>query len=310
MKKFSYSILICFVFAGQVALTSCNSKSANSNPGTSFIVLGDWGNYGSKKQRSVADQMNKWAANHPVDFIISTGDNIYSKGVSSISDSLWQLAYEDVYTGDHIKALPWYAVLGNHDYQGNYQAQIDYSQINGKWYLPATYYNLTREGEAGTIEFFFLDTNPFKAGYHENPEKYIGIADQDTSAQKVWFTQQLEASKTDWKIVVGHHPIYSAGRYGDAQNFIDWLTPIFEKHQVQVYFNGHEHDMQHLKPPGKTHYVISGSGSKTRETGKGPYTRFSGSRLGFVYVRLTSKEMLIQYVDNAGEVLHEASVKK
>jgi tartrate-resistant acid phosphatase type 5 len=35
------------------------------------------------------------------------------------------------------------------------------------------------------------------------------------------------------------------------------LRPIFEKYKVNAYICGHEHSLQHIKPPGFTHYFIS-----------------------------------------------------
>ncbi|UZJ63091.1 hypothetical protein OKW96_11185 [Sphingobacterium sp. KU25419] len=59
-----------------------------------------------------------------------------------------------------------------------------------------------------------MDTNPFIDSYHHNIEKYPDLAKQDTITQKKWLIETL--SDTDpnikWKVVVGHHPLYSGGK--------------------------------------------------------------------------------------------------
>ena len=60
-------------------------------------------------------------------FIISTGDNFYESGVDSVENSQWKTSYENVYSGKGLQKN-WCVVLGNHDYSGNSNAQITYSQ--------------------------------------------------------------------------------------------------------------------------------------------------------------------------------------
>lgn len=71
---------------------------------------------------------------------------------------------------------------------------------------------------------------------------------------------KLAASKAPWKLVVGHHAVRSYGDHCGRKNAGDctdmaFLAPLLEQHNVAVYFNGHEHDLQHI-------YSVSGKGSK------------------------------------------------
>jgi predicted MPP superfamily phosphohydrolase len=104
-----------------------------------FLVLGDWGRNGEYFQKDVALQMSKAAATIDSQFVITVGDNFYPTGVQSTQDPQWKASFEDVYSSYHLQA-PWYVVLGNHDYYGNIQAQIDYSKISRRWNLPSNYY--------------------------------------------------------------------------------------------------------------------------------------------------------------------------
>ena len=64
-------------------------------------------------------------------------------GVKSVDDPLFRLYFEQPYDTPHLAYLPWYVVLGNHDYNGNTQAQVDYSTERGRrWHLPNEYYRV------------------------------------------------------------------------------------------------------------------------------------------------------------------------
>ena len=74
-----------------------------------FIAIGDWGS-GRQHQKEVADAMGKfcqgWSGNK-CDFIISTGDNFYSRGVNGVHDDQFDESWRDVYTHPSIAHLPW-----------------------------------------------------------------------------------------------------------------------------------------------------------------------------------------------------------
>ena len=44
--------------------------------------------------------------------------------------------YELVYSHPELM-IPWYPILGNHEYRGNTQAVLDYSQVCARWEMPA-----------------------------------------------------------------------------------------------------------------------------------------------------------------------------
>ena len=51
-----------------------------------------------------------------------------------------------------------------------------------------------------------------------------------TQTQLDLLESQLEQSQARWKIVVGHHPIKSNGRYGDTTELQD-LRNMFKQYQ-------------------------------------------------------------------------------
>lgn len=282
------------------------SESDNS---LNFIVLGDWGKRGSPLQRSVAKQMGLYGTKYQASFVISTGDNFYLHGVESIEDPKWDLAYEEVYTAPSLQ-IPWYITLGNHDYVGNIQAQIDYSNKSNRWHFPQRYYSLEKKlNSSHSVQFVFIDTNPFIKLYHTREAFKENLEGQNIEKQLQWLDNVLLKSKADWKIVIGHHPIYSAGpKYGNTPELIEHLEPILQKHGVQTYLCGHEHNLQHIQMNG-IDFFISGTGCKARKTGKGP-ALFSKGVCGFLGMELTANKLTARFFNNKGNQLYSAKIEK
>ena len=62
----------------------------------------------------------------------------------------------------HLRSVPWYLILGNHDYENHPQLQIEYTSNNTEngdriWNLPAPYY--TRRFDKLDLDLFGIDTN-------------------------------------------------------------------------------------------------------------------------------------------------------
>ncbi len=280
----------------------------------SFFVIGDWGRKGSLQQQEVANKMADIAYKIKPDFFISTGDNFYENGVVSINDPLWQSSFEKVYKHETL-FKPWYVVLGNHDYRTNPQAEVDYTQHSTRWKMPSRYYSFEKMFKDGSGEkalFIFIDTSPFEKSYHTS-RRHQPVWNQDTATQRRWLENVLDSSKAVWKIVIGHHPLYTTGnRYGKGNDMIDVFQPIFEKYKVDAYFAGHEHDLQYQKPENiYTHHFVSGAGSETRPIKtRLPTTKFAESALGFMSVSLNSRNFLLQAINSKREVIYKTTIEK
>ncbi len=273
-----------------------------------FIAVGDWGRNGEYQQVEVGQQMGKWAASNKNQFIVSTGDNIYPKGVVSEHDPLWHFSFENVYTA-HSLQCDWYSILGNHDYGEDPDAQIRYSSISRRWKMPARYYSMEQSlGKGkGKVLFLMLDTNHLTRDEHQ----------EQRDQQMKWLNITLENASPDvkWKIAVGHHPAYTVGpriNNYDTLAVRKVLEGVFEKHKVDVYLSGHEHSLQHLKPQGRfTHQFISGAGSKLSDVSKDiPYSRFQASENGFMYIAMSDSKLSMKAINNAGAVLYETAWSK
>ncbi len=266
-------------------------------PSVRFLIIGDWG-AGGKFQRQVASRMLRKAEDEQCGFVISTGDNIYPKGVESATDGQWRTKFEQVYTGRALE-IPWYAVLGNHDYRSNVDAQIEYGTVNPRWNMPARYYTFSKEIEPGVeVGFFALDTQRIMNG-------------KARGEQKEWLEKALAASKARWKVVIGHHMVRSHGIYGDQDVMLRHIKPLLDSYNVDMYMCGHDHDLQYLKAPDDSfHCLLSGGGGGARDTAYGDNTLFAATNGGFAYAAISRTRFHIQFQDREGQVLFAHTLAK
>ena len=277
--------------------------------GLNFLVVGDWGRKGQKDQLDVAQQMGVAAKQVEAPFIVSVGDNFYDLGVSSVDDEHFKASFENVYTAPALQ-VPWRVILGNHDYCGSCQAQIDYSKKSKRWEMPARYYVKTEPlAGGGTVDMLYLDTNTFVAKYARH--KHIGkeFATQDSQAQLAWIKKTLAESKASWKIVFGHHPIYTGGEHGDTQELVDQVLPLLNQDGVQAYICGHDHDLQHLQA-GRLNLFCAGAGSTVRAAEMTSRSKFVKSQPGFLAASIKEDIMDVRLIAGTGEVLYSCVVPR
>ncbi len=288
------------------AALAAEAKAAALN----FLIVGDWGRNGEPDQLAVATQMGIAAQAMDAKFVISVGDNFYENGVATVDDPQWQSSFEKVYTAPSLQ-VPWHAVLGNHDYHGNCDAQIAYGKTSKRWTMPARYFSRTEKIDAAnTVEFFFLDTTPMSKPDADEPKLHGNAKSQDVPAQVAWLEAALKASVASWKIVIAHHPVYSGGQHGDTPYIIEHILPLLEKYQVTAYFNGHDHDLQHLQA-GKVNLFCSGGGSKPRVTIRNTaHTKFGLGCSGFIAASLAADRLDVRMIDDRGQLLYTTSVPR
>jgi tartrate-resistant acid phosphatase type 5 len=293
---------------GSVWPRSLLAEDAKSG-GLNFVVLGDWGRNGEKDQRDVAKQMGVAADETKARFVLAVGDNFYEHGVASVDDPQWQSSFEKVYTATSLR-VPWYAVLGNHDYHLSAEAQIDYSKTSKRWNMPARYYKRTEQIDGTTsVDFFFIDTMPMAVFDDDETQYDDKVPRHDVPNQMAWLESSLAASTAPWKIVVGHHPVYSGGIHGDTPYLVQYVLPLLQKYKVQTYINGHDHDLQHLQS-GSVNFFCSGGGSKPRKSKNIAQTKFAKGCSGFMAVALQADKMNVRMIDDQGNLVYTAAVPR
>ncbi|HLM73220.1 MAG TPA: metallophosphoesterase, partial [Polyangiaceae bacterium] len=282
-----------------------------------LLAIGDTGE-GNEGQYAVSEQMSaKCDQVGGCDAVLVNGDNFYDNGVESTSDPQWVEKFEKPYDRPGLNGLPFYAVLGNHDYgptsTGNKQAQIDYSalpvgtgpgtRLSAKWHMPEAYYDVKIEH----VHLFGIDTVDFTSAEQEN----------DMGAR-------VTASSAPWKIVFGHHPRYTSGEhFWDTQllgfaGLYDFQQAIFCS--ADIFMTGHDHDMEFIdkgrdsKCP-ETYFVVSGASSKTRDnfdfTPKDKGQIYYEENIeGFAYLEISANKLLFEFIDKTGKVTFTKTIIK
>jgi tartrate-resistant acid phosphatase type 5 len=250
------------------------------------LAFGDFGT-GSPSQKKTAAAMLEFHRKNPFDFGITLGDNFYNVGMLSPADPRWKTWWEDMYSPLGVK---FYATLGNHDWGhvDSPAAEILYSEKSATWKMPAPYYTYT----AGSVQFFALDTNEI------------------SEAQLMWLKEELEKSKARWKIVYGHHPIYSDGDHGDSMVLKARLLPLL-KDKVDMYLVGHDHVVNHIKSENGIHFFVSGgAGAGLYKVAPKERTLFAQSINAFAVIDADAKEMKFRFIDADNKPLYEYTIRK
>jgi hypothetical protein len=231
--------------------------------------------------------------------------------------------------------LPFYAVLGNHDYGGQLVVdtpgagnewdkgplEVMYSDRSTKWTMPDTHYTLTM----GNVGFIMLDTNSV-------------IWDDTTHGdQRAWYPSALaEVAGADWVFAAGHHPVRSNGAHGNAGNYesievggveIPIPVPVLDGGNVEsffddvvcgtvdVYFAGHDHNRQWLDEPGElcgAELIVSGAGAKVKDLeDRGNANHWQDATTeGFMYVVVDGNTLTGQFIDKNGVMNFERTITR
>lgn len=275
-----------------------------------LFVANDVGRNGHYEQKPFAELMGRMAEEHDVEAILALGDTHHYMGVQSVNDPLWMTNFELIYSHPELQ-VPWYPVLGNHEYRGNTQAVLDYSQVSRRWQMPARYYSKVFEDDGVTLRVVFIDTTPLIDKYHKDTQDYPDVSKEDMAAQLAWLDKELQQANEDWVVVVGHHPIYadtpkSPNERMDMQKRVD---PILRRHNVNMYICGHIHNFQHIRPAGsKIDYVVNSSASLSRQqVNPVEGTIFVSGQPGFSILSCTKDNLRLDMINQQGEVIHSVN---
>lgn len=312
MKKLILSaIAVLFVSFGTFAQTpevwSSLKKDAN------FFMANDLGRNGYYDQKKIAELMGVMAEEIGPECVIAAGDVHHFSGVQSVEDPLWMTNYELIYSHPELM-IDWLPILGNHEYRGNTQAVIDYSNISRRWNMPGRYYTKVYEEDGTSVRFIMIDTTPLMNKYREENNKYPDACKQDNEPQLQWLDSLLNEAKEDWVIVVGHHPIYAETSKEDSErmDMQDNVDRILRKHKnVAMYLCGHIHNFQHIRVKGSSiDYVVNSSASLSRDVNAITGTQFCSPETGFSVIAADKNELALHMIDKDGKVLHTITKKK
>ena len=280
----------------------------NEKEALHFFVLSDWGFNGDFGQKNVAKQMQEISKLVGLNFILTCGDNFQYNGVTSATDELWKTNYEDIYNESALQ-VPWYPALGNHDYYGNPDAEIEYSAIHPNWNFPSRYYSFSRILNARDKALFIvLDTQGLINDYHNLTDS----TQTDSIAQIKWIKNALSSTKAKWIFITGHHPVYSASNiHGDTYEMKKLIKPILDHYRVDFYICGHDHHFEHAKDSVlPTNYIVTGTGAYPRSVSSNSRSIFTLSELGFSYFSIYQNSLTLSFVTTDGKIAYSYILNK
>ena len=263
--------------------TRSPSPTGAANSTLRFLAVADTGS-ADRNQRDLGQQMAAVHRRQPVDLVILGGDNIYPSGDMALVETTFRRPYRELLQA----GVPFHAVLGNHDIRtDNGRPQVAYKPFGMK----GRFYTLQR----GPVDFFMLDTN----------------GNADWQRQISWLRTVLAQSKAPWKVVVGHHPIYSSGFYGNDPHLAAKLSSLMRRHGVQLYINGHDHNYERSKPiEGITYLVVGGGGATLRPVISTAQTAKAASVFSFAEIEVSSRELKLWAWDKNGRQIDRAVIAR
>ncbi|GFE82844.1 hypothetical protein GCM10011487_48440 [Steroidobacter agaridevorans] len=252
----------------------------------------------------VANAMQAYCAGAAdCDFGVMLGDNIYPDGATANVDGRDTQRFRDLFVtpfaglGRRHDDFRIYSVLGNHDWRTSREgamAQVQFLEQTRPFYMNGLFYRVQPPAAHGDVEVFAIDTEVLLAGTtvykatladdasevrSQKREKLSKWAVPQTDAERnmvAWLEDSLRNSKARWKIVIGHHPLWSGAgsKFEQAHALRRLILPTLCRY-ADFYLAGHEHTMEvHTDDCSQTDtgasdplpQVVSGSAAKMRPT--------------------------------------------
>ncbi len=259
---------------------------------TRFVAFGD-NSFGDISDRYVAYQT--FLAKP--DFVVNTGDVVYEDGtVNEFARYYFPVHNADVASARTgaplLRSTLVYPVIANHDVHGkdaqkkpvaDFDKNPDSLGYYTNFHLPANGWKSTKfsspmMGDEKAIASFKAAAGgryPSQANYSYDfgdghflcLDANIYVDPNDAELQ-AWIESDLQNTDAAWKFVVYHHPAFNVGADHYTEQHMRVLSPLFEKHGVQIVLHGHEHNYQRTRPfrftPKDTAAASQGIGTKNR----------------------------------------------
>jgi hypothetical protein len=203
------------------------------------------------------------------------GDVIYENGLTTAHDAQFMEKFEKPYAA---LDMPFWIVLGNHDYLGCIDCYLAYSKQSHKWHLPARYYVQTY----GDVLVVVIDT------------------EQWDTTQSQWLRNTLLTSTNRFKVVTGHRPLksFEESKIYEIWTGQDEVRDIVCAH-ADYYLAGHAHIFEDIGtlPQCKTHLLTAGTGGASLRGFKPRNTNLhTTSSYGFIVLEQAQDHLTYRFV--------------
>lgn len=206
-------------------------------------------------------------------FAVMVGDNIYPDGATRGDDGISDARrFEDMLDrpfarlGAGTDGFTIYSMLGNHDWRHSREAalaQQAWLDAHPHFTMPGLFYRAVPEGLDGEVEIFVIDTemllastevrqdqldadgNELDTGKLEAFAAHIRPRSDAERRMVAWLGEALASSTARWKLVFGHHALWSGGgsKYEKARALRALLMPALCGH-ADAYFAGDDHMLE------------------------------------------------------------------
>jgi acid phosphatase type 7 len=267
-----------------------------------FIAFGDSGQ-GTSAQGQIANRLKA----ETFDFAVHTGDLVYSSGSYAEFEARYFPYYQP-----WLRAKSLFPVIGNHD------------DITGSATPYRTFFVLPRDAATPTFpnnaeRFYSFDYGPIHFIALDTEAAFQSAARRDE--QLAWLESDLQQSQAmPWRVAIFHRPPYSAGgEHGSYLPARQVFVPLFERYNVQLVLNGHEHDYERTKPwkestspadHAVTYIVTGGGGAGLYPAATDVWTAFSRSVHHYLRATATTSQIVIQTVDVNGAVFDGVTLSR
>ncbi|MDD6770060.1 fibronectin type III domain-containing protein [Inconstantimicrobium porci] len=247
-----------------------------------FLIFGD-SQSGLKENPQYTPWHNTVTAayenNKDSSFMMNMGD-LVENGESYMHWDNWFNAADGV-----INKLPEMAVQGNHE---TYHVSDNDS---GSPKNLVSQFKTPQNGSFGHLSqsYSFNYGNAHIAVLDSQIDEEASNDDTFLTAQAEWLDKDLAGSKQKWNFVMFHKTPYYNKKTRNNPAIKDILTPVIEKHHVDVVFNGHDHGLSRS-------YAIKGSTYNT-DYAKGTVYYVTGRSGNKYYTDLNNKIWDASFID-------------
>jgi acid phosphatase type 7 len=222
-----------------------------------MVVFGDAAD-GSKGQAAIAQAV---LAARP-DAVFITGDLVYGRGRAAE----YRTVFFPFYNSEAVplmRRVPFLGVPGNHDVP--FASYPDAAAYFAYWSQPLN---------GPTLKAGDRSAAPVIPGLHDAVVAAAGAAfprmasfsfdygkvhwtvldsnaytDWESPVMKAWLEADLKAAKgAAWRIVALHHPLFHSSRAHFDDQWMRPISPLLEKHDVDLVLAGHAHNYQRTAP--------------------------------------------------------------
>ena len=262
-----------------------------------FVVLGD-----TRSRHDIHSKIvNRIIEQDPL-FVINTGDMVGNG--REISD--WEAFFR--VNNELMRNTQYYPVLGNHEKDSPYYFDFFDLPNNERYYSfnvgDALFVILDSEGEDVSEPNYISDENSNKF-WKKSFEEYF-------TTQKKWLESILEINKeAGFIFVFQHQPMYSIkkSRVEDTNEYRKFWGDLFERHNVQVFMNGHDHHYHHAMKNGVHYITTAGGGAGLYETDSPQPETVKFSKIEhFVSIDINKDDAILNVIDIDGNKIDKITV--